>query len=1359
LGALLGNFVFSHCGGVPSPAAIDINATSDWWQELIPLNSGFDHNSVTETQSAKGLSLAVGNAFSGRYAPGAISTFDALDATPTSYDLVFPQQFFGSFGLLVPPPFSETWAGQPFFYQDRDRVYFVTDTVPWYFSYVSGATTADPFHSSAKLTPGAQLGNAGLVFPKTATASRGRVFGAGGASSTTTATAGSVLPFGDITKEKSNSVSQVLFSTFFHPHVCAFIKAINRYGLAGFLTLANQTLTNDNGVISGFVLSPNPSKFTPKLSPGLLTAQGQLYEATTVPDPDLGPAPRGISYLYFNSQTKFYYSPKSAPNYPGDAYLGTVTALGFGVFETTGSTVFETAYQPNYSYIVADTYPRENVDFTATGAYANYNWELFFQIPLLIATSLSQNQKFQDAQKWFHYIFNPTINSADPVPQRYWTCLPFYECAPWDYIQGQIQNLMTSTSGAPAAQPNLCGQGIADQIQAWASDPFNPFLIGRMRTVAFRMKVVMAYLDNLIAWGDNLFGQNTRESINEATQIYVLAKEILGPRPTQIPARGAAQDYTYNDLVTLYGLNDFSNAMVQMENDFPNLTATTASTSPSLGTVISMSTVVPYFCYPPNDILLGYWNTVDDRLYKIRHCMNIQGVVEQVPLFSPPISPALLVAAAAEGVDLSSVLSNINSGASFYRFSFMMQKALELCAEVRSFGAALLAALEKQDGEALQLLRATQESSLLQATQQMKTDAINEAQATWDGLNASLAVATDRQNYYTALTTSKSRIPSELDQVNQLNKQKDQQDKSGTASEVANVLNAIPNFSFKVYAPDGGYTLGGQNLGSAASAVATQFSMNAARDGSSASMASLQGQRARRDDEWAFQLKSVTDEIIQINAQIKAAKFHVAIAQDDQSNLNLQIQNAQAVHEFLRGKYTNTELYSWMVGEASTVHSRCYQMAYDLATRVEAGFRFERGLTTSSYIQFGYWDSLKKGLMAGERLYADLKRMELAYLQTDVREYEITKPISLVLFDPFALIAFKTTGQCIVSLPEAFFDQDYPGHYFRRIKTVSLTIPCVTGPYTSVNCTLTLLNSKIRVDSIASSKTDFASDAHFITDSAATQSIATSTAQNDPGLFEVNFRDERYLPLEGKGAILVCQIDLPIDCNAFDFDSITDVVINLRYTSRYGGDRLRDLARQAASLPARPVQTFTGSTTQFAKPQTPVLQRMFSLRHEFPTEWYKFLNPPDTATSQSMSIALGNDRFPFQYRGAAITITQIELVLLCASPKLQAAYAKGGPLVLQLGPPIANAQTASVPLTSGGILGGAPYGSFNKPPPPKPASSGGPPSWTLQASGAAMQNMGNASFVNSISIGGTTYNHLIPGAIGDILLLCQFTAS
>ena len=157
---------------------------------------------------------------------------------------------------------------------------------------------------------------------------------------------------------------------------------------------------------------------------------------------------------------------------------------------------------------------------------------------------------------------------------------------------------------------------------------------------------------------------------------------------------------------------------------------------------------------------------------------------------------------------------------------------------------------------------------------------------------------------------------------------------------------------------------------------------------------------------------------------------------------------------FMRSKYTNEELYQWQVGQISGVYFQSYKLAYDLAKRAERCFRFELGLQDSSYINFGYWDSLKKGLLSGEKLQYDLRRLEAAYLEQNRREFELTKHISLALLDPLALVKLRETGRCFFSLPEEIFDLDYPGHYFRRIKSVSLTLPCVVGPYTTISCTL-----------------------------------------------------------------------------------------------------------------------------------------------------------------------------------------------------------------------------------------------------------------------------------------------------------------
>lgn len=48
--------------------------------------------------------------------------------------------------------------------------------------------------------------------------------------------------------------------------------------------------------------------------------------------------------------------------------------------------------------------------------------------------------------------------------------------------------------------------------------------------------VIMKYVENLLAWGDSLFRNFTRESVNEALQVYVIANHILGPRPEVVPA-------------------------------------------------------------------------------------------------------------------------------------------------------------------------------------------------------------------------------------------------------------------------------------------------------------------------------------------------------------------------------------------------------------------------------------------------------------------------------------------------------------------------------------------------------------------------------------------------------------------------------------------------------------------------------------------------------------------------------------------------------------------------------------------------------------------------------------------------------
>lgn len=900
---------------------------------------------------------------------------------------------------------------------------------------------------------------------------------------------------------------------------------------------------------------------------------------------------------------------------------------------------FQTIYQPTAS--VDTRYPSGTVQFAPEDPYGIYNWEVFFHAPMLIAQGLSANQQFAEARKWYHYIFNPTSNydldgtTIIPGKKRFWKFYPFYEVAA-QAPQTLVDLLVQINQGIPAA---------VAQVDEWASNPFNPYLIGRMRHLAFMKNVVMKYLDNLIAWGDQLFTQNTIESINEATQLYVLAANILGPKPEKIPRRAKTAQYTYQELLEASGgnLDALSNASVNIESFFApnagiNTNAGPVSAPPVYGKMF-------YFCIPDNDLLLGYWDTIADRLFKIRNSMNIQGVVQQLPLYEPPINPMLLVKAKAMGVDIASIVDATLSSAaatSNYRFTYLLQKANEFCAEVRSLGASLLSALEKKDAEALALLRSSQEVNMLSLVTDIKQKQVDEAQANLDALMLGKEATQLRYDYYSSRQFTNSYEQQNLKSIQDGLVLQVVQAKLESA---AGVLGAIPNVHIEGIAS--GISMFGQNLASLTRAASAALGINAAINNAKGVMASTMGGYQRRSDDWNFQAESAAKELEQMDQQILGAQIRLEMANKELSNHLKQLDDAQAVDDFMRNKFTNQELYSWMSNQVAATYFQSYQVAYDLARKVDACYKNELPVSTrypaGGFISFGYWDSLRKGLLAGENLQMDLRRMEAAYLEDNVRELELTKHFSLGVFFPDKLMDLKTTGKAdSIEIIEAMFDLDYPGQFLRRIKSVSISIPCVAGPYTTINCKLTQKNGRYRYDisDINSSTTgnqykDSTSsstglDPRFI-QSTVLSSIATSSAQNDSGVFELNFRDERYLPFENTGAIGEWSLEFPSDIRQFDLNTISDVIIHLKYVARDGGTDLQKVAN-----------SYVNSLIYNTKSLFP---RYFSLKHEFSNEWYAGFNQlvevPETGNPQighPMSLKLTEQMFPEYCKDKTITI-------------------------------------------------------------------------------------------------------------------------
>jgi Tc toxin complex TcA C-terminal TcB-binding domain/Neuraminidase-like domain len=888
---------------------------------------------------------------------------------------------------------------------------------------------------------------------------------------------------------------------------------------------------------------------------------------------------------------------------------------------------FKQIYQPDTAN-VEQPYPNEDVDFRPSGAYSIYNWELFFHIPMLLANRLSKNQRFEEAMQWYHFIFDPTTNDKEPSSQRYWQVAPL-RSAPKIGLAALFELLSRNPSDPERKK-------FEDAITEWRNNPFNPHLVARMRLVAYQKNVCFKYLDNLIAWADYLYRQNTRESINQALQLYIVASEMLGKRPNKMPARGTIKALNYDELENSpNGLDAFSNTSVKLETMFPfyNIDPTLIGSNDAAAILNSVGDTL-YFCLPDNDKLLGYWDIIADRLFKIRHCQNIDGVEQQLALFEPPIDPALLVQAVAGGVDIGSVLADLNAPLPYYRFNYIVLKALEICAELKSLGNGLLSALEKKDNEALLMMRAEQESLLLNLVRTVKKFQITETQRTREGLEKTKEVTEIRANYYSQLI--KEGLNSSEKEQQTLSALGMVLSVAGQYFETAASLAVVIPDAFVgaiVGVPSGAITLnhigGGTKGGAAAGAMGRFFQMGSTIANYAANAAQTNAINERRANDWKFQQDLANKELTQINKQILAAQIREQIAEQELTNQEKQIENANQIEEFYRNKFTQEELYGWMMGEISTVYFQCYQLAYDLAKKAEKTYRYELGLPTSNFVQFGIWDSFRKGLLSGEKLYLSLKQMEKSYMDLNRREFEISKNVSLLMHNPLALIKLKEVGSCEIELPETLFDMDYPGHYMRRIKSVSISIPCVAGPNTSVNCTLTLLKSRTRVKSVPANSYDVV-DNRFVQNFAAMQSIATSHGQNDSGLFELNFRDERYLPFEGNGVASTWRIELPSDIRQFDYQTISDVVLHLKYTSRDGGKQLKTES--------------TNSLKKLLKDSAKNPEaRLFSLRHEFPSEWHKLLTTSDSTGNHSQTFVIDKQRFPFVFSSSTIKINNVSI--------------------------------------------------------------------------------------------------------------------
>lgn len=691
----------------------------------------------------------------------------------------------------------------------------------------------------------------------------------------------------------------------------------------------------------------------------------------------------------------------------------------------------------------ADFIIRPNIDSDSqidfSGAFGVYARELFFHIPMAIASFKSKNLRFDDAREWYHMVYNPV--GVDKVNMnKAWKYVPF-------------MNSLTPTS-LISFDPDIIAENNVDVYKHWT---------------------ILQYIDSILDFGDNEFRQETWESLSVATQLYFEVEDLLGQEPV------VKDKLSYYETLPGY--------YPQIQNILNN-------------------NITNYFDIPANSRLRAHWDKVKDRLYKIRNGFNINGERQTPSMYGAAVDPARLLLAKQNGGINPYDASSLQAYRSVYRFRDLASHTESLINLVIEFGAQLHSALTQKDNEQLQALQATHQLNMLKVIEQTYNYQVDEANNEIKILNNNLKSAKHQKSYYDGLI-NKGNLTTETESIKK-------NDQAAVVQALGAELRGAAVFAHMIPTIFG-FADGGFQPGSSVEASASTFTEAAQTLQILSQVQTVYAEHIRRAADWQFQADQAQYSIDQINANIESARIKVKIVSENLKQHELQISQASEVYDYLKNKFTDVDLYHWMSGQMASLYFTAYQLALGALHSVQKAYEYEQDDITN-FIPSNSWNNLKKGLLAGETLKLALARLQDAYVTKNVRRQEIEKIISIKHKYPSSSSQIITNGQSFVISKDIIGLKNYN---IVKIKSVSVSIPAVVGPYETFGASL----------------------------SSGNESITISRGIDDMGIFIENINDGRYLPFEG------LKIDDTGQSFTFTVDKdmaskISDVILNIKFTAK-----------------------------------------------------------------------------------------------------------------------------------------------------------------------------------------------------------------
>jgi hypothetical protein len=581
------------------------------------------------------------------------------------------------------------------------------------------------------------------------------------------------------------------------------------------------------------------------------------------------------------------------------------------------------------------------------------------------------------------------------------------------------------------------------------------------------------------------------------------------------------------------------------------------------------------FCVPPNPLVDALRRRAELNLHKIHTCRNIAGLTWHPEPYAVPLG--------SENGELSAIATGRLPDPTRsalqplpYRYATLVERARQLVQLASQIEASLLSTIEKHDAEAYSQLKGRQDLALARASVRLKDLQAVEAN---DGI--------------TLAELQRDRAQLQADNFAKL------LGRNVSPVEVLALLGHGVEFVASVGLSGG----------------AGFFGMIAGWD--------------RRQEEWRFNRQLAQHDIRVGSQQVLLAVDKVQIAGQEQTIATLQADHAEELLDYLTTrKVANALLYDWMSGVLASVYRFFLQQATSMARLAEAQLAFERQEITPAFIQSDYWeppqassglpngDGARFGLTGSARLSRDLVELDQHAFRTDQRKLQLTKTISLVQHDPYALEQFRETGVVLIDTPLELFDRDFPGDYVRLVKRVRVSLIALIPPTEGIRATLsTTGTSSVVIGGDGFSTTTL---------QRGPESVALSSPTNASGVFELDPQAELLAPFEGIGLGTTWQLRMPKASNPFDYSTIADVLLTLDYTALHSFD----LEQQVLRSLDRSVEA----------------ERLFSLRNMFEDQWFDLHNPDQTTTPMTVTFDTRRDDFPPNLEPLSLAIGNVSLL-------------------------------------------------------------------------------------------------------------------